>query len=171
VSLQGSHELTVNPACCCYKGTVHPAKSTQILSKIIKEQSFSSTYQIPTAAEPSHQLLIQVTHIHTHAFSPAGSVDDLRQRLADDMMATGNLSLALDVNLLNPYAQGVVPPTPSYNPNMAGGYSLSHLIRLFTARPPCLSITVQYRTKARLEKTNKNPQCESKRGSSCLFPD
>lgn len=51
--------------------------------------------------------------MHTH--SPAGSVEELRQRLAEDMMNTGNTSLALDVNLVNPYAQGVVPP-PSATP-------------------------------------------------------
>lgn len=51
--------------------------------------------------------------------SPAGPIEDLRERLAEDMMASGTTALALDVNLINPYAQGVVPPpTPStYTPS------------------------------------------------------
>jgi len=66
--------------------------------------------------------------------SPAGTVEELRERLAENMMATGNHTLALDVNLLNPYAQGVIPPapvsqTPAYNPSFAG---MSALVR---ARP------------------------------------
>jgi len=57
--------------------------------------------------------------LRARGLSPAGSVEELRQRLAEDMMKTGNLSLALDVNLVNPYAQGVVPPPPAYQPNLA----------------------------------------------------
>ncbi|KAF5841611.1 hypothetical protein DUNSADRAFT_12067 [Dunaliella salina] len=57
--------------------------------------------------------------LRARGLSPAGSVEELRQRLAEDMMRTGNLSLAMDVNLVNPYAQGVMPPPPSYQPSMA----------------------------------------------------
>ena len=58
-------------------------------------------------------------------FGMHGTVEELRERLGENMMATGNLSLALDVNLLNPYAQGVMPPaTPSFNPAFAGGWGL-----------------------------------------------